>query len=669
MTLGQLTRSASSGWRGLLARWGVAFLLVAASAARLSAAEGTFDPARYRAEIDARRSFVVRAYGQAAGVPSHPKWYPYFVLARTKLRGCDPRLAEYMAGVLDQTEAVAGISDLPEPELFAEPPLARFLHLHGDCLTPAQLERIARAVERPRRLFEHGTINMAAIRTTSLYLMAQRFPGAVWTDHDGTRYPAAELRQRLKTLMIRRYGRFLQDGETEQLSPTYAAANVFTALNLIEFAADPEVKAFAEAYAVQSLTLLRLSSLQGVILAPIHRQNAQQRSGPAQVGRPCISPAQHVLWLYFGEPEIGTRDLESGCEPTYVAMLADSDWVPPAVLASFPDQEAPPTEHTITVPEFTPWDGTPQPYLSGRVYRSRNFAIGSGNAVFYPDGYNMADSTFTLAWRKRGAEFNYLECFHPYWSSNAGPDAWSTIRVPPKFQPNATSRSSPFQQSFFDRGRGVLLFSIPDADPWPSSKDPRFFAARDRQKDRLFARQNCHFPKSVDEWRQDGSWVFIRAGETYVGIEAVGLQPKLNDIADDPTVLGFVKLTTEGRHAALFVVAEEAARHRSFAAFQEHARSISRRHDAERDEFSFTGEDGTLNKVAFRLEPEPGTGRIRSLPAVTRNGEAVPMQADPVLHGSGYGVGQGRVHVQSRLGILDIASRPGSPPELREHLQ
>jgi hypothetical protein len=400
----------------------------------------------------------------------------------------------------------------------------------------------------------------------------------------------------------------------------------------------------------------------------MHRQNAQQRSGPAQVTAPCISPTQHVLWLYFGEPEVGARDLDSGCEPTYVAMLADSAWVPPAVIASFPDDGVSAAQHSIAVPYFSLWDAPPGPFMSGTVYRSRNFAIGSGNVLFDPAGYNMADNTFMLAWRRRGAQFNYVECFHPYWTSNTGMDAWSTIRVAPTFYPYATSRSSPFQQSFFDRGRGVLLFSIPEKDPWPGGPEARFFAARDRQKNNLYPRQNCHFPKDVDEWVQEGSWVFIRAGDTFVGIEAVGLTPKLNDVADDPTVLGFVKMTTEARHAALFFVVEEATKHPSFEGFKRHARSIVRGHDPVQDVFTFAGEDGAINEVMFRLELQQGTGRIRSFPTVTRNGRQVRLDAPPVIHGPSYRVGDGRLHMETRLGRLDVLAPQGAVPEIREKL-
>jgi hypothetical protein len=302
------------------------------------------------------------------------------------------------------------------------------------------------------------------------------------------------------------------------------------------------------------------------------------------------------------------------------------------------------------------------------VYRSRNFAIGSGNVIFDPTTYNMADNTFMLAWRRPGAEFNYVECFHPYWTSNAGIDAWSTIRVAPNFWPNVTSRSSPFQQSFFDRSRGVLLFSIPEKDPWPRTQEPRFWEARDRQKDALFTRQNCHFPKAVDEWVQEGSWVFIRAGETFVGIEAVGLTPKLNDVADDPTVQGFVKLTTDARHAALFFVVDEASKHPGFDRFKQHARSIARKHDPVHDVFTFAGNDGAINTVTFRLLPEPGSARIRGFPLVTRNGRQVRLDAPPVIHGPSYSVGEGKLHLETRLGTLDVTARPGAVPEIRQNL-
>ena len=626
----------------------------------LSEAEGA-----YRTAVQRRREFAIATHG-AANVRKQAKWYPYFVLARTKSHGCgDGSLAEYMTRLLDAPDperpgAVA-------PEMFAGPPFARYLHTHRDCLSQEQIGRIAAALEKPRRLFDHGTLNHASMTSTTWYLLAQEFPDLAWTDLAGRRYSSEELTRTYKDLMVRRYRKFLKDGEFEQLSPTYAMVNLFTTLNLVDFARDQELRRFAEAYLVQALTVLRVSSFRGVILPPLARQNAQQRSGPARKDHPCVSPAQHALWLYFGEPEIGRFDLESGCEPTYVAMLASSDWLPPFTLAGFPAPETLPFEHHSILPTFSIWDASTQPSMTGKLFRARHFAIGSGNGVFDPLGYNTSDQSFMLAW-DRPAEFNYLECFHPYWTSNAGADAWSFSRTP-SGAPNTTSRSSPFQQSYFHQGRGVLLFSIPQADPWPGSREPRFFAARDRQKDALFARQNCHFPKEVDEYGVEGSWIFIRAGQAFVGIETVGLTPTITEAPDDPTVLGFNKLTTEARHAAIFIVAEDAETAGSFSAFKRKAKSIRRHHDPARDLFSFAGEDGRSHEVAFRLEPQRGTDAFSNQPRVTIDGAPRPETTGAIISGPNYRIGGGRLHVETATGTLDISVPPSGAPQIAEKLK
>lgn len=622
--------------------------------------------AAYREDVQRRRDFVASVYA-GTNVRKDSKWYPYYILARTARNGCDPDLSEYIARVTDAPDPDQPGAIAPEP--FAGPPLVRYLYRHRDCLSAEQIARLAATLAKPRPLFEHSTLNIATMTTTSTYLLAQAFPQVTWTNLDGKAYGSAEILRLYKRMMVRRYSKFLQDGDYEQLSPSYAAQNLYPTLNLVEFAEDRELIAYAEAYAVQLLAIQRASALQGVILAPLHRQNAQQRSGPARSGRPCVSPSQHALWLFFGEPEVGRLDLDSGCEPTYVTMPADSAWLPPVLLNSFPDPRSGSAEHSATTPTFSIWDAPTWPSLIGKVFRGRHFAIGSGNAMFDPGGYNTNDNTFTLAYEHPSAEFNYIECFHPYWTSNAGIDARSFSRARVGQAPYVTSRSSPFQQSHFDKGRGVLLFSIPKADPWPASKDPRLFGARDRQKDALFTRQNCHFPKSVDEYVVDGSWVFIRAGRTHIGIEAVGLTPKVDDSVDDPTVLGFNKLTTDARHAALFFVAEDAETRRSFAEFQRAAKAVPRRHDPVRDSFTFEAEDGRSNEVTFKIEPSAQPGYLASVPIVTVNGEPVTQDTGTIIAGPTYRIGKGRLRLETSAGVLDIAPGPEGWPRITETLR
>lgn len=663
--------TASEKQGGKLARL-AALAIVAAAGATLpqsASSEGNGKDATlsaYREDVQRRRDFVAATYADTK-VRKEPKWYPYYVLARTAQKGCEADLSEFMTRVLDLPDpshpgAIA-------PEYASEPPLARYLYRHRDCLRAEQVSRIGDILGKPIRLFEHSTLNQASSTTTSIYLFAQAFPQLTWTNLDGERYSSAEILRLYKGFMVRRYRKFLQDGDYEQLSPTYASVSLYAAINVVEFAQDEELRAYAEAYAVQLLAIQRASALQGVILAPVHRQNAQQRSGPARNAHPCVSPTQHALWLFFNEPEVGRLDLDSGCEPTYVSMLADSAWLPPILLSSFPDPVAAPAEHASTTPSFSIWDAPTWPTLVGTVFRGRHFAIGSGNAIFPPGGYNTNDNTFTLAYENPLAEFNYIECFHPYWTSNAGIGAWSFSRARVGQAPNVTSRSSPFQQSYFDKGRGVLLFSIPQADPWPASEEPRFFSARDRQKDALFARQNCHFPKSVDEYLVDGSWVFVRAGRTHIGIETVGATPNVDDSVEDPTVLGFNRLTADGRHAALFFVVEDAEQRRSFAAFQQAAKVVPRRHDPVRDVFTFTGEDGRSNEVTFRLAPSAQPGHIASMPIVSVNGATVTPDTSAIIQGPSYRVGMGHLHIETSAGVLDIAAGPEGWPRIAETLK
>ncbi len=643
-------------------------LLLAGRTLPPAAAEGSTAAIRdsYRAEVQARRDAITRIVGGMANVRPHAKWFPHHVIAATALKGCDPALSAYMAGMLDTP--ADGRPGAIEPDIFGEPVLVRFLQLFPNCMDAGERAKLEGVLRKPQHFFGHGTINMAALTSSSLYLLAQTFPDLTWTELDGRTYSSAAIMATYRPLLVGRFRKFLADGEIEMLSPTYTMANAIPALNLVEFARDPEVRALAEAYLIQMLAGLRVSSLRGVILPPYDRQNAQQRSGPATAAQPCVSPGQFISALYFGQPSIGPRDLESGCEPAAVATLAVSSWLPPATLAGFPDSADPPRTHRVTIPTFSQWDQPTRPLLAGTVFRARHFAIGSGNAIFEPFGPHTPNSTFLLAW-DRPSEFNYVECFHPYWESNYGAGAWSTIKVPPTFYPNATSRSSPFQQSFFSGGRGVLLFSIPEADPYPSSKEPRFFAMRDQHKDALFARQNCHFPRDVDEYAAEGGWLFIRAGGTYVGIETLGAAQTIAAEPTDPVVKAFVERTSEGRHVALFVVAADAERAGSFAEFRRAAAAIPRRHDPAADTFAFRGEDGRSYEVCFDLRPEPGgTGRMVSIPDVTADGAPVANGPGDVLSGPGYRLGGGHLHVETPAGTLDVRVPSAGLPRMTETL-
>jgi hypothetical protein len=53
---------------------------------------------------------------------------------------------------------------------------------------------------------------------------------------------------------------------------------------------------------------------------------------------------------------------------------------------------------------------------------------------------------------------------------------------------------------------------------------------------------------------------------------------------------------------------------------------------------------------------------------VTRNGRPERIEVEPVIQGPSYHVGQGRVHLRTRHGTLDVIAHPGAPPEIKQQL-
>ena len=139
-------------------------------------------------------------------------------------------------------------------------------------LSPAQLDRARSLLSLPQQLFSHGTLNHALMSSTSYYLLAEHFPDQRWADPKGRPYTSAEVVSRYKDLLLQRFRGFMADGFNEQLSPTYAIANLYPLLNLIDFAQDPDIRAAAEQMAVAQIGLLRADSIDGAVMPPLERR-------------------------------------------------------------------------------------------------------------------------------------------------------------------------------------------------------------------------------------------------------------------------------------------------------------------------------------------------------------------------------------------------------------
>jgi hypothetical protein len=563
------------------------------------------------AGIAARRAELI-AWSALIPETAAPKYRPYDILALTALHGCGPpEWAAYMASL--------GSIDLQEDDnLFALPPLVRYLNLYGACMSDAQRSDLVAGLTSPNYLFAHGTLNHAIMQASSWYLLAQAFPDAAWTDHDGTPHDSDALMAALRDLLESRAAGVFREGHNEILSTTYAMIDVFPLLNLVDFAADPEVAARAGAEASLEVLLLKAHSYHGNVLPPLTRRNIDQHNG-AWAGPTGTFPSvtQHLLWYYFGEPAFGSHDfIQDTREPYYAVMFALSPWRPP--LAAWWMRSEDYVVRHVT-PDMSHW-GEPAPTLiHGDTYVGRHYALSTGNISFDPAAYADHNQTFALTFRSASLH-DKIECQHPYWRSDHGEDAWTS------------DFWSPFVQTHrLDEQRAVLIAEIPTADPWVYGPENDFFGDRDGHRDGLIQMVQCRIPHEVDQTLFEDHWVFVRHGATSIALGS--LAGSMEPAGDLPAELAarFAVVKIREARTALFVMVEETEG--SFADFRERARAAAPAYDAATSTVSSVDAMGRPVTVRLRLQDDPASdARKLALPEVRVSGVVEAYADTPVFH-------------------------------------
>lgn len=548
---------------------------------------------------------------------SYQKSKSYDVLAATALEGCGP--AEWPAYMASLSTLPVSYSPDGPVEMFSLPPLVRYLYQFGDCMTPAQKQKLLSGFTSQKQyLTGHGTLNHAIMRATSWYLLAQYFPEAKWTHWDGKVYTSPQLMAELKRLMEGRKSRFYKSGQYEWLSPTYAMVNFFPLLNLIDFVADPGVKKTAEEEATLEVAVLRAHSFHGVIVPPLTRKNLDQHNATdyPQDYTPAIT--QDLLWYYFGEPaNLSSYDFRRN-EPFYATLLGLSSWLPPAGVLGMSPAKSGGYAIKLTTPGFGIWDAETAPEIYGDSYIADDFAVGTGNQLFDPGGYSGHIQTFSILLKSDQPQ-NQIECYHPYWKSNAGEDAWGG------------DRSSPFQQMYrYDRSSVVMLFDIPKKDPWILGDDNHTFAERNLHKDALLQLAECRIAKSFDEIVKERDWVFVRQGKVFAAM-ATMLGDYEYDHAPVKLTSKFLIVKVHEPRTALFFRVECETPEMNFAQFRESVRKQLPAYDASASSVELTEQSGVRTQVKFNLKPDTDGKRWAAIPEVLHNGKSVPQDNSCVI--------------------------------------
>ena len=407
--------------------------------------------------------------------------------------------------------------------MFDFPGVALALCRYWDSFSPAQLQRIQRSLERLAKpdknqgegFLGHGTENHATIMWASAYLFGQLFPNAKWANGMTSQELMADVKERMR----KTFKGYYDHGYTEYLSTTYELAMNHPIEILLEYARDPEMKAIAEAYMLYKWSVISLNLFEGNTIAPYGRMNTQQDHDPDEV---YVTAAPYSNWLLWGWGT-ATDNIKlinfkkrinepASSDISFMLYTALSNVVPDDIFFTLGQLKEPLSLKTSAA-TFGHYGGGAPYMMMRKVYRDKTYAVGTGNFRWVPGGDYADHDTdgFYIVWSSDD-RFNYIQCYSPYWYSDGDdpdrtPDTWYKGCI------------SPFQQTAHHKNAAIMLFDIPDADPWPNKPSPEKWAWRDGHAQNLLKRSMLRFPKSVDEQIEENGWIFLREGKTYIGIK------------------------------------------------------------------------------------------------------------------------------------------------------
>ncbi|KAA6436766.1 hypothetical protein FEM33_21780 [Dyadobacter flavalbus] len=420
----------------------------------------------------------------------------------------------------DDTTATAYITSILHRKgqtMFDFPGVALALGKYRNSFTPGQIAVIKADLERLAKnnnkngegFLSHGTENQATMMWASAYLFGQYFPDAKWANGMSSTELMAEMKERLRKTFQNVY----EKGYAEYLSTTYEIVVNFPVAILYEFAEDREVKEIAEAFLLYKWSIQSLNNFEGRIIAPYARMTRQEDYQPADQN---VTGTLYQHWLYWGWGEhtgsVRIKDFKNYPEASYTIYSALSEVTPEPLFNALANKRTTPASLRSSASTFGKF-GSGIPHMMMRnVYRDKQFAIGTGNFRWVPGG-DYADhdtNAFHIIWESQD-RFNYINCFHPYWyaddNKNRTPDTWYRGCI------------SPFMQTAHYESTAIILFDIPQQDPWPGKPNPAKWAWRDEHARELIKRGMLRYPASMDEIVEKNGWIFLREGKTYIGIK------------------------------------------------------------------------------------------------------------------------------------------------------
>ena len=468
------------------------------------------------------------------------------------------------------------------------------------------------------------------MRWSNGYLLAQKFGGS-WhpTTSPSTWWTSAALMADLKGKLLAE-GKFRYDnaGMSEYLSPNYLLHHILPLLNLYDFCEDAELKNVAEAMLHLHLTHLALNVHRNYILEPTTRLGG--------ITYPEYNNTQFIPWLYWNtfqpDPERLQQRNVSGTHLVYAAL---SGFRPHAALESLAtgNGHVPFTTRSLGMNwvQSTEVDRSPRTDFR-KIYRAQEYAIGTGNNRHAPDGFYMNHSKFAITWTSDDY-LAYLQCSHPYWRSDESETSW--WKAP----------TSPFQQIALHENTAIVLFNIPQTDPWPNAGRADWLVSRDGHTNNLITKARIRFPLSMDErvvYDIPGGnerWYFLREGNVYIGIRALTASDKATQDTNFERINADAVLNGDRYQTGFVFEIGTASEYGTFAAFQAALKTHSIQVDwgtgtVPQPSVSYTNEQGNSVELVYNNNLlADANGIVFNLPVVTINGLSEDTAAWPDIEG------------------------------------
>ncbi|MCC5806062.1 MAG: hypothetical protein JJU00_07000 [Opitutales bacterium] len=509
------------------------------------------------------------------------------------------------------TEAVQYVADTrPAGQpAFNMPMLANVYLRFADSFSGSQRNAIRDSATSVLNWNEDYTENHRILLWSSLYLFAQTFSGGTWNwEENGETLSlnSVQAMERARGKLLS-YGRSLYEmGHNEFLSPSYEGFKIASWLNLHDFAQDAAVREAAAAALIYHTTLLAHASFEEILMPPYSRGSG------SPLGRNLNADIQWTTWMLWGTGDPGSGNARTDLTHFFLGF---TDWRPEPFLESIArgHVDSPYIFHAQQPFFFSQKPG----YMMRTTYRDPRFAVSSGVYRFDPEDLNIPgarqlidDAQFMIVWDSTQAH-RQIMAGDPFWRSASG-TGWGDA-------------SSPFMQTGQFENTAIVLFDIPDEDPWPELT--QWSGAR---RETPIATAQVRFPAAADYQPGEDDWYFLSDDGIYIAVKT--LRPAVYDIRGMMDIR-FETLSTRGTNGErwqtgfVFEIATD-SEFASLEDFKEAVYANTLEVDWEAWTVSYTGTRGHTLAMTYNTSMDPPD---LAVPGVTVNSTAIDFLDWPVM--------------------------------------